>query len=164
MRRSIIVAMGRNGVIGKDNRLPWHLPADLRFFKRTTMGHPMIMGRRTYDSVGMPLPGRTNIVVTRSAEFAPAGVVVARTPDEALQLAEARDAEEIFIAGGSEIFRLMLPMADRMYVTRIEADFDGDTFFPDVDWRQWELVSSEEHQPDEKNRWAYSFLVYDRKK
>jgi dihydrofolate reductase len=112
----------------------------------------------------MPLPGRTNIVVTRSAEFAPAGVVVARTPDEALQLAEARDAEESFIAGGSEIFRLMLPIADRMYVTRIEADFDGDTFFPEVDWRQWELVSSEEHQPDEKNRWAYSFLVYDRKK
>lgn len=164
MRKSIIVAMDRNRAIGVDNRLPWHLPRDLKFFKKTTMGHPLIMGRKTYDSVGKPLPGRLNIVVTRNALYRPEGVMVARSLEEAIRIAAEHDMEEIFIAGGSEIFRQGLDVADRMYVTEIDAEFDADTFFPEFDRSEWEVFSREEHAPDEKNRWPCAFVVYERKR
>jgi dihydrofolate reductase len=162
MRTSIIVAMDRRRAIGRDNGLPWHLPGDLKFFKRTTMGHPLIMGRKTYDSVGKPLPGRTNIVITRRDDYAPDGVIITRSLDEALDIAAQHDREEIFVGGGSEIFAQALDRVDRMYVTRIDHEFDGDTFFPEVDWSEWRLISREEHEPDEKNRWGYAFEVWER--
>jgi len=160
MRVSIIVAVSANGVIGRDNDLPWRLSADLRRFKRLTMGHHLIMGRRTWESVGKPLPGRTTVVITSRRCRPHPEVAVARSLDEALELIAGDD--EVFIAGGAELYRAALPVADRLYLTRIHADFEGDTFFPQLDEAQWRLVSREDHAPDEKNALAYSFLVYER--
>jgi dihydrofolate reductase len=157
---SLVLAASRNDVIGKDNALPWHLPADLRFFKKTTLGHPVIMGRRTFDSVGRPLPGRLNVVITRSDAYAPEGVVVVGSVDEALD--RDYDCDEIFVVGGSEIYRQSMKRADRIYLTRIDEDFEGDTFAPKIDPTQWHLVSREEHEPDEKNRYRYAFEVWER--
>jgi dihydrofolate reductase len=157
---SLVLAASRNDVIGKDNALPWHLPADLRFFKKTTLGHPVIMGRRTFDSVGKPLPGRLNVVITRSDAYAPEGVVVVGSVDEALD--RDYDCDEIFVVGGSEIYRQSMKRADRIYLTRIDEDFEGDTFAPKIDPAQWHLVSREEHEPDEKNRYRYAFEVWER--
>jgi dihydrofolate reductase len=164
MTVSLIVAVSLNGVIGRDGDLPWHLPADLKHFKRTTMGHHLIIGRRTWEEVGQPLPGRTMVVVTRSRRFAPEGAQVVRSVEQALELA-AID-EEPFIGGGSQIYRLALArdLVDRIYLTRIHAEVEGDTFFPDFDLDDWELVSEEHHDADEKNEFAYSFLVYERRR
>jgi len=162
MRISIIAILAANNVIGRDNQLPWYLPADLKRFKALTTGHHMIMGRKTFDSLGKPLPGRTNVVVTRSADFCGApGIVVVPSIDAALDVAKG-DAE-IFIAGGAQIYEQMIHRAGRMYLTRIHADFDGDTLFPDFDdVTEWQLTDSEHHEADEKNAWPYSFLTYER--
>jgi dihydrofolate reductase len=162
MTVSLIVAVSSNGVIGRDGGLPWHLPADLKHFKRTTMGHHLIIGRRTWEEVGKPLPGRTMVVVTRSRNFAPKGAHVVRSIEEALELAAEDD--EPFIGGGSQIYRIALTqgLVDRIYLTRIHAEVGGDTFFPAIDFNEWELVSEEHHEADEKNQFDYSFLVYDR--
>jgi dihydrofolate reductase len=161
MRISIIAAMGKNRAIGRDGGLPWRLPADMRFFKKTTMGHHLVMGRRTWDELGAPLPGRTTIVISRDPSFAPKGAVVARSLDEALQLAAGE--EEVFVAGGAVIYALALPVADRMVLTLIDAEFEADTFFPAFDEKEWEIVAREDHPPDEKNRWPYSFTTWERK-
>ncbi|HEY0590801.1 MAG TPA: dihydrofolate reductase [Thermoanaerobaculia bacterium] len=161
MSVTLIAAIARNRVIGKDGDLPWRLPADMKHFKRTTVGHPLIMGRRTFESFGRPLPDRTNIVVTRRPHYRPEGAVVAASLDAAMKLARAED-EEIFIGGGEEVFRHFLPTADRMILTWIDEEFEGDTFFPEFDEREWRVVSREDHEPDEKNEYRYSFVVYER--
>ena len=152
--------MSSNRVIGRSGTLPWHLPADLRFFKQTTMGHPVIMGRRTYDSVGRPLPGRTNIVISRDPALQRDGVSVVGSLAEALQKAE--DTDEVFVVGGAEIYRQALPLATRIYLTLIHVELEGDTFFPELDETKWKLVSRDDHPADEKNRWDLSFLIYER--
>jgi dihydrofolate reductase len=163
MTVSLIVAVSSNGTIGREGGLPWYLPADLRHFKRTTMGHHLIIGRRTWEEVGKPLPGRTMVVVTRSRNFAPEGAQVVRSVEQALELAAEDD--EPFIGGGSQIYQIALArdLVDRIYLTRIHAEVEGDTYFPDFDLEEWDLVSEEHHDADEKNEYPYSFLIYDRK-
>ena len=161
-RISLIAAMARNRSIGIDNRLPWHLPADLKRFKALTMGHPMVIGRRTYDSVGRALPGRTTIVVTRQPGWTAPGVIVAHTLDEALDEAVRLDDAEVFVGGGQEIFRLALDRADRIYLTVIDRDFPGDTFFPEFDELRWRIVEREEHPPTEARPYAFSFVTYEK--
>ncbi|MBV8519792.1 MAG: dihydrofolate reductase [Acidobacteria bacterium] len=163
MRAAIIAALTTNNVIGRDNGLPWHLGTDLRRLKSLTLGHHFIMGRKTYESVGKPLPGRTNVVITTRADYAPEGVTVVHSLEDALRLAaDARDPEP-FIAGGGEIFRLAIHRAQRMYLTRIHAEIEGDAFFPDFDdVNEWHLVDAEHFEADEKNDYPFSFLTYDR--
>jgi dihydrofolate reductase len=161
-RVSLIAAMGSNRAIGIDNGLPWRLPADLRRFKALTMGHVLVMGRKTFESVGRPLPGRTTIVVTRRPDYAPPGVEVAHSVDEALARATRDHPEEIFIAGGEEIFRQTLDRADRLHLTWIEKEFPGDTFFPELDEPSWRLAEREDHEATPETPFAYSFRVYDR--
>jgi len=160
---SLIAAVSDNGVIGRDGGLPWHLPADLARFKRLTTGHHMVMGRRTWESIGCrPLPGRPTIVVTRSQTYSADLARVAHSLEEALELAAG--ADEVFIAGGEAIYRIGLQLADRIHLTRIHAEFEGDTFFPDFDEREWSLVLEDPHAPDAKNAYPYTFLVYERKR
>jgi len=159
---SLIVAVSSNGVIGRDGGLPWRLSNDLKHFKKLTMGHHLIIGRRTWDEVGKPLPGRTMVVVTRSRRFAPEGVRVAHSLEEALDI--ARDDDEPFIGGGAHIYRMALEnnLVDRLYITRVHAEVDGDTFFPDINLDDWKLVSEEHHEADERNQHPFSFLVFER--
>jgi dihydrofolate reductase len=160
MKISLIVAMSRNRVIGRDNALPWRLPADLARFKRITMGHHLIMGRKTWDSLGRPLPDRTTIVLSGRPGFAPPGAIAASSLDGALGRCAG---DEVFVAGGAEVFRAALPRADRIYMTLIHADISGDTHFPEFDESEWAVTSREEHPADERNPHAYTFLIYDRK-
>ena len=162
MTVSLIVALSTNRVIGRDGGLPWYLPADLRHFKRTTMGHHLIIGRRTWEEVGKPLPGRDMVVVTRSRNFAPEGVQDVRSVEQALEIAATDD--EPFIGGGAQIYRIALArdLVDRLYLTRIHTEIEGDTRFPEIDFDTWELVSEDHHEADEKNEFAYSFLVFER--
>ncbi len=164
MRLTIIVATGRDRVIGLDNGLPWKLPADLRRFKRLTMGHHLLMGRKTFESIGRPLPGRTSVVITRNRRYRAAeGVHVVHTLDEAVALAERAGEDEAFVIGGAEIYALALPRADRLLLTRVHAHFDGDTWFPVLDESVWALADIEEHDPDQRNPHAYAFMRYDRR-
>jgi dihydrofolate reductase len=160
MRLSAIVAMAANRVIGAHNQLPWRLPADLARFKRLTLGHTLVMGRKTYESIGRPLPGRTTLVVTRQQGYAPAGVKVAHSVDEALALAQGDD--EVFIAGGAELYAQTLERLDRLYLTRIDRDFPGDTYFPEVDLSGWRLIEQEHHPAASPEALPYSFLTYER--
>jgi dihydrofolate reductase len=160
-RVSLIVAMARNRVIGVNNALPWHLPADLKHFKALTMGHHIVMGRKTYESIGKPLPGRTSMVVTRNANYAPPGVVVANSLAEAISA--CGDDEEIFVIGGAELYRLAIDIADRIYLTEIDADFPGDAHFTELDRMLWQEARRDSHAPDEKNRYPYHFVVLDKK-
>ena len=158
---SIIVAMGRNRVIGRENGLIWHLPEDLRHFKETTMGKPLIMGRKTFESVGKPLPGRTNIIVTRKKDYSAPGCLVAGSVEQALELAD--NDQEVFIAGGGEIYEQATPLADRMYITIIDHDFDGDTFFPEFSSEKWMLTEERFHAADERNKYPMIFRTYEKK-
>lgn len=163
MKLSLIAALSTNNVIGRANGLPWHLPADLKHFKALTMGHQYIAGRRTYESVGRPLPGRTNIVITRQPGFSPEGVHVVHSLEDALRLAASSGESEAFVGGGGEIFSQALHRADRMYLTRVHAEIEGDTFFPDFDdVSEWRLTDAEHFDADEKNEYPFSFLTYDR--
>lgn len=159
---SFIVAMDENRVIGKDNQLPWHLPEDLKFFKRTTMGHPIAMGRKTHESIGRALPGRENIVITRQLDYKSHDVTVFYSMEEFVKYCGSQD-DEIFVIGGAEIFKETFEYADRLYITHIEEEFEGDTYFPECNEREWELVSSEKGIKDEKNPYKYEFRIYDRK-
>lgn len=159
---SHIVAMDQNRVIGKDNRLPWHLPADLAHFKKITMGHAIVMGRKTFESIGRPLPGRENVVVTRNRAFQAEGCTVLHSLEAIFQFA-AKRGDEVFVIGGAELFQATLPFADRLYITKIEASFPGDTFYPAFDESEWQLVSYAKGIKDEKNRYDYAFTVYERK-
>ena len=156
---SLIVAMDKNRVIGNGGKIPWHLPADFAYFKATTLGHPVIMGRATFESIGRPLPGRKNIVLTRG-EFTHDGVDVAHSLDEAQSLADGDS--EIFVIGGAKVYAEALPIADKLYITFVEGDFIGDTFFPEVDWLLWREVKSENREADEKNPHAMRFAVFER--
>jgi len=158
---SIIVAASTNNVIGVEGDLPWKLSDDLRRFKRLTMGKPIVMGRRTWESIGRPLPGRQNIVLTRRSGFDAPGCNVAASPDEALDA--AGDADEIMIIGGSQVYALFLPKASRLYMTRVHAEIDGDADFPEIDEQDWQLVDSEAHQANETNQFAFEFRTYERK-
>jgi dihydrofolate reductase len=162
MRIAFVVAYARGRVIGKDNALPWDMPADRRRMRQLTMGKPLIMGRRTYESIGRPLEGRTSIVLTRDPAFHAVGVKVARSPDEALVL--AGDVDEVIVFGGTDIFRQFLPRADRLYVTEIDADIAGDRTFPEIDPREWREVERTELPADERNPHPYRFLTLDRRR
>ena len=153
---NIIVAMSENRVIGRDGQLPWRLPDDLKRFKSLTMGHHLIMGRRTFDSIGRPLPGRTTIVLTRDANWRAGGVLRAGTLDEALELV-ATDTQP-FIVGGGELYEQFLPRVDRLYVTRVHATIEGDAYFPEIDSRQWDTLAEEHHAMDERHAYTFSFI------
>lgn len=158
---SIIVAIAQNGTIGDKNSLLWHIKEDMRFFRTTTSGHAVVMGRKTFESLGSrPLPKRTNIVITR-ADRAFEGALTAHSLEEAICLAEGD--EEIFIIGGAQIYREALRIADRMYITRVMHDYEGDTSFPDIDLSEWELVAEEKHDRGEEYEYPFAFLTYERK-
>lgn len=158
---SIIVAIGRNWAIGKDNKLPWNLPSDMEHFRQVTLGKPVIVGQKTLESIGGPLPGRINIVLTLDKEYRAAGCQVAHSIEEALD--KVRDFPEVMIIGGVSIYKQFLPLADRMYLTLIEGDFEADAFFPEFDWADWQEVKREECEPDEKNPYKYAFVTLERK-
>lgn len=162
MRLSIIVALARNGTIGKDGDLPWRLSADLKRFKRITMGHHLLMGRKTFESIGRPLPGRTTVVVSRGRPELAEGVHLVSSIEAGLELAREAGEEELFVAGGAEVFAAVLDRADRLYLTRVEAEVDGDTFFPELDESKWRRVSSETHDANDRNEFPTSFQVLDR--
>ena len=166
MRLSLIVAAAENGVIGSNNALPWHLPEDLKYFKRTTMGKPIVMGRKTWESIGKPLPGRTNIVVSRNCEYQAEGARVVQNLDEALALAEQvgliDGSEELLVIGGATLYEQALPRADRLYLTRVHADVDGDTFLPEIDWSQWREQGRDPFYADGPNPYDYTFYIYER--
>lgn len=161
---SIIVALAKNNVIGADNKLIWHLPADLKHFKNTTMGHTLIMGRKTYVSIGRPLPGRRTIVVSKNPNFTGEGFEVAKSLEEAFEV--AGDSSKIFIVGGAQIYKqsINLPDVNTLYVTEVDASFEGDSYFPKIDKRKWKLIDRTSHKADEKNPYNYSFVTYQRRR
>jgi dihydrofolate reductase len=164
MRISMIVAAGENNVIGRNNDLPWKLPKDMRYFKETTSGHPVVMGRKTLESLGNPLPNRTNIVITRNSKLPFDGIIITSTPTEALEKAAKEHNEEVFIIGGGEIFTQTLAITDRVYLTRVHYEFEGDAYFPELPENEWQCTSADHHEPDEKHAYAFTFEVWDRKK
>lgn len=158
---SIIVAMSENRVIGRDGDLPWRLPDDLKRFKALTMGHHMLMGRRTYESIGRPLPGRTTIVLTRDPEWRAEGVLRAHSLEAALKLAappESTESSGPFIVGGGELYQQALPLVNRMYLTLVHATVEGDAYFPDFDRGDWETIAEERHEADDRHEYAFSFI------
>lgn len=157
---SLIWAMSENRVIGRDNALPWHLPADLKYFRRITSGHPIIMGRKNYESIGRPLPNRQNIVVSRRHDYVAPGCVVVHSVDHALEVADA--AKEIFIIGGASLYTATLDRAERLYLTQIHAQVDGDVLFPDFDRQAWREVWREDHAADAQHAHNFSFIVLER--
>lgn len=159
-RLSIIVAMGKNRVIGVNGGIPWKLPNELQLFKRVTMGHHIIMGRKTWESIGRLLPGRTTVIVTRQKDYAAPGARVVNSLDSALAACGAGD--EVFVIGGGELYRETLPIANRIYLTTVEATPEGDTRMPDIDFSRWREVSSEQHMADEKHAYHYRFSIYER--
>lgn len=161
---NLVVAASENNVIGKDNKLLWRLPNDMAFFKNTTWGMPVIMGRKTFESLGKPLKGRTNIVITTNKEFSAGnGVIVANSIDTSVKESEKTDAKECYVIGGGEIYKLALPQAQRIYMTRVHTNLQGDTFFPVIDEKAWQMISTTKFQPDEKHAFPYSFEIWQRK-
>lgn len=159
---SLIAAMADDRAIGIENRLPWKLPADMKWFRRHTLGKPVVMGRKTFESFGgRPLPERTNIVITRDKNYRAEGAVVVHSIDEAISA--AGDVEEVMIIGGESFYGQMLPQADRFYITLVHGSFEADAWFPEFDWDEWKEVEREEHPADEKNAWACSFITLERK-
>lgn len=159
-RLTLIAARARNGVIGRNNQMPWKIPGEQAYFKRMTMGHPIVMGRKTWESIGRPLPGRRNIVITRDRAYSAIGADVVGSLDEALSLAGA--ADEIFVIGGGQLYAEAMSRASRLLLTEIDADFDGDTFMPAPDRTQWRETSRENHPPTGDRAFGYSFVVYER--
>ena len=161
---SAIVATDINNVIGKDNDIPWRLPADLKYFKRRTLNHHIIMGRKTFESIGRPLPKRTNIIVTRNPFYVASNCLVTSSIQEALQIAKDNGEEEVFIIGGGEIYRQSITFCNRVYLTHVDTVIEnGEVFFPKLSTEEWEEISSDTHQPDEKNEFTYTFKVFERK-
>ncbi len=159
---SIIVAVGENNVIGKDNQLIWHLPRDMKHFKETTTGHYIIMGRKTFESNGRPLPNRTNVIITRDKDYNAEGCIVVHSLEEAINL--AKDDPEPFIIGGGVIYEIAMPLVDRIYLTQIHHKFNGDTFFPEINLDEWMEVEKRDFEPDEKNKYPFTISTLDRKK
>jgi dihydrofolate reductase len=164
MQISIIVAVSENGVIGKDNQLLWRLPDDLKRFKQLTLGHPMIMGRKTFESIGKPLPGRTSIVITSQKDFNAEGILVAHSLDEALDVARSLEESEAFVIGGGEIYKQSLPLADRLYVTEVKTIIDGDTYFEITDPGAWKETERIVREADERHKWKFEFVNYIKQK
>lgn len=164
---SLIAALAKNRVIGKNNDLPWRLPDDMKYFMETTKGHCVIMGRKNYDSLPhkfRPLANRTNIVVTRQQNFEAAGCIVVHSMEDALKTAQQHNEKEVFVMGGAEIYKQALPVANRLYLTEIDGEIDGDTFFPSVNYNDYTEISRINHGADEKHRYAFDFVVYERNK
>lgn len=163
---SLIVAMSSNRIIGINNSLPWHLPNDLKYFKQATMGKPIVMGRKTFESIGKPLPGRRNIVITRDVDYQAEGVDVVRSLEEAISLGEdiclVNGQEEVMVIGGAQIYQLALEKADRLYVTHVDAHVEGDAYFPEVDWPSFTLMAEEKFAAEGPNPYDYRFSVYQR--
>ena len=163
---SVIVAMAHNRVIGLNNQMPWHLPADLAWFKKNTLNKPVIMGRKTFESIGRPLPNRHNIVISRQIESIDnkiSNVSWVKSIDEAISLAQKQQPDEVFIIGGGNIYQQVLPLIERLYLTHIDAELQGDTYFPDYLPEQWQVIYQEDHQADEKNSYPYQFQILQRK-
>lgn len=163
---SMIVAMAENRVIGRNNQLPWYLPEDLKYFKSVTIGKPIVMGRKTYESIGRPLPGRTNIVVTRNPDFKAEGIKVVSSIGEAIKLADSiatiDGSEELMVIGGAQLYADILPSVDRLYLTEVHAEVEGDAYFPEVDLTQWHEIGRESFQAQGPNPYDYSFVVLER--
>ncbi|MBX7147608.1 dihydrofolate reductase [bacterium] len=162
MTLSLIVAMSANNVIGKNNQIPWHLSEDLKHFKALTMGHPIIMGRKNHESIGRVLPGRTNIIITREPGYQVPGAIVVDSPEKALKQTDLND--EIFIIGGAQIYAEYIEDVEKIYLTLIEKDIDGDVFFPEINWEEFSLVSKSEKVFSPENNFWYSYLLYERKR
>jgi dihydrofolate reductase len=165
MTVSAIAALSKNKVIGKNNDLPWRLPDDMKFFMETTKGHHVIMGRKNYDSLQdkfKPLPNRTNIVITRQKDFKAPGCIVLNAVEPGLEIARKNSEEECFIIGGAEIYKLAMPYTTRLYMTEIDADIEGDTYFPDFKKEEWKEISRKHHPADERHKYAFDFVIYDR--
>jgi dihydrofolate reductase len=165
MKVSLVAAVAENRVIGKNNDLPWHLPDDMKFFMEVTKGHYVILGRKNYESLPKkfkPLPNRINIIVTRQKDFDAPGCMVVHTMKEALAIARDNGEEEAMVVGGSEIYALALPSADRLYITEVKANVDGDVWFPDFDKKEWNEVSRITHEKDERHAFAFDFVLYER--
>jgi dihydrofolate reductase len=158
---SIIVALSKNKVIGKDNKLPWKLPADLKRFKELTLGKPVIMGRKTFESIGKPLANRLNIVLTSDKNFKAEGVIAVHSREEAVKA--AGNAEEIMVIGGASVYKEFLPLAQRIYLTVVSAEFEGDAFFPDFDLDAWKTVNREDRESDDKNHYHHTFTILEKK-
>ncbi|WP_429186440.1 type 3 dihydrofolate reductase [Aeromonas veronii] len=163
MKISMIAAMAHDRVIGKDNQMPWHLPADLAHFKRVTLGKPVLMGRKTFESIGRPLPGRRNLVISRNPDYQVEGIEVVGSVEAALALLAGSSVEELMVIGGGHLYAEMLPSADCLYLTRIDLAVEGDTRFPAFDDGQWQRVDCESHPADEKNPHPYSFETWQRR-
>ena len=167
MMLSLIWAMAQNRVIGRNNSLPWYLPEDLKYFKKITLGKPVIMGRKTYESIGKPLPGRTNIVITRNADYQAEGIKVVNDLQAALDICESIAVidgnHEVCVIGGAEIYRHAFPQADRLYLTQVHADVEGDTYFPEFNWNDWQEIVREDYSAEGANPYDYSFLVLEKK-
>jgi len=162
MTISCIVAVAQNNIIGKDNDIPWYLPADLQYFKKTTLGHTVIMGRKCYASIGRPLPKRTNIIVTRDPFFISSNCLMARSIPEALSLAHSNGESEVFIIGGGQIYEQSVDFWDKLYITEVDIKVDGDVFFPKLDLEKWNLISSEHFKKDEKNEFDFTFKIFEK--
>lgn len=158
MIKSIIVAKAENNIIGKDNGLIWHMPQDLKHFRSTTMGHYIIMGRKTFEATQKPLPGRTSIVITRNKEYKAEGCLIVNNIEEAFRLGMENKQEEVFILGGGEIYKHAMDLADKIYLTEIKQTFEGDTYFPEIDDRKWQEIKREEFKADDKNPHDYAFV------
>ena len=158
---TIVVAIGENNAIGKNNELLWYLPKDLRHFKTITKGHTVIMGRKTFESVGKPLPNRRNIIITRNTDLAIEGTEVVHTLEDALEL--CKQDEEVFIIGGAEIYKIAMPHTDKIYLTVVHENFEADAFFPEIDHNLWLETASEKHLPDDKNNLSFTFSTLERK-
>lgn len=154
---SIIVAIAENNVIGKDNKLVWHLPKDLKHFKETTSGHFIIMGRKTYESNGRPLPNRTNVIITKDKNYKAEGCKIVHSLNEALDF--AKNESEVFIIGGGEIYKQAMPIADRIYLTKVHQPFEGDTFFPEINMKEWSELNRQYFEPDERNKYPFSIIT-----
>jgi dihydrofolate reductase len=163
MTITLLVAAAENNAIGKNNQLLWSLPNDMKFFKNTTWGMAVIMGRKTYESVDKPLPGRFNIVITRQTDWKAEGVIVASDLQDALKKAAATNCNEVFVIGGGEIYKWAIDIADKILITRVHASFDADTFFPAIDETKWQLVANQDFATDVKHAFAYSFQTWQRK-
>jgi dihydrofolate reductase len=163
MIKIIMAAKASNNIIGKNNNLVWHLPADLKFFKQTTKGHTLIMGRKTFESLANPLPNRQSWVITRNKEYQKEGITVFHSLESALQAGEKQGLETIFILGGGEIYKQSMGLADKMIITEVHHEFEGDTYFPEIDPKVWREVAREEHESDEKNKYNFAFVEYERK-
>ncbi|MGQ0738480.1 MAG: type 3 dihydrofolate reductase [Bacteroidota bacterium] len=162
MTISLIVAAATNNAIGKDGKMPWRLPNDMKHFKNITWGMPVVMGRKTFESLGKVLPGRKNIIISRQPGWKADGTVVVKSIEDALFVARETDAKEVMVVGGGEIYKALFDKASRIYLTRVEAEPEADTFFPSLDPKQWWLVNQKNHEADEKNAYNYSFQTWER--